>query len=137
VAVFEFMNKIASIFAVLAIFAIVLAVRATPTIIGGSPLTVNNFATNTAIVSAFQFNPSLQQYSITHSSLQQTTDIKLVFNIAIQNSTNPAVAIGTWYPTTTNAATEVIYAGSLFATNYTFATITTTNSQGVYISYGQ
>lgn len=110
--------------------------RATPTIIAGSPVTVNNVTYTSAVVTAFSYNPSLQQYAITHNALQQTTDISLKIYISL-NSTNNPVFIGTWYPANTNAATEYAYAGSFYATNYTFVSVTTTNSQQIYIGYGQ
>ena len=124
----------------LAIFFVLIAcifiARATPTIIAGSPVTVSSATYTSAVVTAFSYNPSLQQYSITHNALGNTTDIALKIYVSL-NSTNNPVFVGTWYPSSTNAATEYAYAGSFFATNYTFVSVTTTNSQQIYIGYGQ
>jgi hypothetical protein len=68
--------------------------------------------------------------------LGATTDIQIKIYGGV-NGTNNAVQVGLWYPSQTNAATEVIYAGALSVTNQTFVSITTTNSQQVYIGYGQ
>ena len=116
--------------------AIVLA-HATPVIVAGQPSTVNNTTTNYSPTAALAYNPADQQWSITHSSLQQTTDICIKFFATLQNTTNNATQVYLWYPTTTNAATEVLYAGTFTLTNYTYPQVITTNSQQLYISHGQ
>lgn len=111
--------------------------RATPTIIAGSPITVNNVSYTSAVVNAYSYNPAFQQLAVTHGALQQTTDIAIKVYLNLVQNSNAPTFIGTWYPANTNATTEYIYAGSFFGTNYAFCSITTTNSQQLYIGYGQ
>jgi phage baseplate assembly protein gpV len=119
-----------------AVFAAALLVRATPTIVAGSPAAVNNTTSNFPPTAAFTYNQAIQQWTITHSSLQQTTDISIKIMATLQNSTNNAVQIGTWYPSNTNAVTETIPASVFSPTNYVYPQISTTNSQSFYMTYG-
>ena len=129
-------NFLCALFVVSMLAGALCLVYATPTIIAGAPATVNNTTFTTAVVTAFQYNPALQQYSITHCSLQQTTDIAIKIYAGVNGTNNPT-QVGVWYPSYTNATTEYIYSGAMLVTNYTFASITTTNSQQLYIGYGQ
>ena len=111
--------------------------NATPVVVAGLPATVNNTTTNFPATAALAYNPADNQWTITHSSLQQTTDICIKFFGTLQATTNNATQLYTWYPTTTNAATEIVYSGTITLTNYTYPQVITTNSQQVYISHGQ
>ena len=127
---------LASVFALIAV-AIVFIARAAPTIIAGSPVVVNNASANTSVTPAFSYNPTLQQFQITHGALGATTDIALKIYVGVSGSTNNCVQVYTWYPSFTNATTETVPAGVIPIPNYVFGTITTTNSQSLYGSYGQ
>jgi hypothetical protein len=127
----------------LAVLALVMLAHATPTILAGAPANVTGtvgspVTSNFPVIAAFTFPPSLQQYYITHGALTATTDIKVNVQLYMFGQvSNTAVTAFTWYPTTTNAATEYIFAGQVGATNYTYPQVTTTNSQNFYIGYGQ
>lgn len=120
----------------LALVVFALSVFATPTIVVGTGATVNNATTAYTAVLSFTYNPALQQYTVVHGSLSQTTDIKIWIRSTLDNVN--FVTNGLWYPSNTNAATEIIYAGAYAVTNYTGVVVGTTNNQtGMFISYGQ
>ena len=114
-----------------------LTVRAGVTIEAGSPLTVNNTTTTNAILQALTYTPSLQQWSVVHGAMASTNDLFLKFYSNVTSNIVNAAQIGVWHPSNTNAATETISASAFPFTIYTFTSVTTTNSQNVYISYGQ
>lgn len=121
-----------------ALLIAILVTHAAPTIVAGAPAVVNNTSSNFPAIGAFQYNPALQQWSITHGSLNYTTDMKVNIFLVLPGTGGAASnLIYTWYPANTNATTEYIYAGSILATNNTFPQVVTTNSQSFYIGYGQ
>jgi hypothetical protein len=131
------MKKFAVCFSVLLAIALgVVAIHAAPVIVAGSPLTVNGTTTN-AITYAFSYNPTLQQYTVQHGALTNTSDIVVKFYANVTSNIVNAVQIGNWSPNTTNAATEIIPANVYTVTNYSFTSITTVNSQNLFMSYGQ
>jgi hypothetical protein len=77
----------------------------------------------------------LQQFTVTHGALTATN--AMVLNIQSTLDQVNYVTIYTWYPSTTNAATEYIYAGQIPVTNYFRVQCVTTNSVQVGGSYGQ
>jgi hypothetical protein len=106
-------------------------------IVAGSPLVVNNTTTTNSIVYAFSYNPTLNQYSVQHGVLTATNDIAIKIYVNVTSNIVNAVQVGTWYPNTLAAATEIIPANLFVVTNYTFTSVTTTNSQSIYMTYGQ
>ena len=124
-------------FGALTITALLLALPAisAPVIIAGSPATVNNTTSNFLATAAFAYNPTLQQFSVTHGGLANTNDIKL--NIQATLDSANYVTVGSWSPAFTNAGTEIIYQGVYSVTNLVRCQVVTTNSQTIYISYGK
>ncbi len=119
-------------FALLAL--LIMSAQAAPTLIMGNLLTVNG-TTNSSPVTAFTYNQTLQQFSVTHGALTSTGALTL--NIQATVDQTNYVTIGTWNPSTTNAATET-FSGSAYAiTNYMRVNCVTTNSVTVGGSYGQ
>lgn len=120
-------------FLTLGVFVIALiSVQATPTLVGGSPLVVNNTSANCSNAVAFQYPPYTQPFTVTHGALGGTNDIAI-------NVSNTLDGVSftygfTWHPAYTNPCTETI--NSAPVTNYCRATVTTTNLQSVIINYG-
>jgi hypothetical protein len=106
-------------------------------IVAGSPLTVDNTTTTNSIAYALTYSPSLQQYTVQHGALANTNDLLLKFYVNVTSNIVNAVQVGTWHPSNTNAATEIVSPSAFTFTPYAFTSVTTTNSQDVYISYGQ
>lgn len=132
------MKKFAVCLSVLIAIALgIVAIHAAPVIVAGSPLAVNNTTTTNSITYAFSYNPTLNQYSVQHGALAATSDIVVKIYANVTSNIVNAVQIGTWSPNTTNAATEIIPSNVFSVTNYCFTSITTTNSQNIYMSYGQ
>jgi hypothetical protein len=136
------MKKVVVLLALVVGVAVVWLAHAAPVIVSGSPQTVTGSygspATGTGLVAvAFFPNPTLQQWSIQHGTLNNTNDISIGIWINTTSNFVNAVQIGTWHPANTNATTELIYPYSFTVTNYTFPIISTTNAQSFFIQYGQ
>ena len=125
-------------FVALLLTLILLAVcsaMATPTLIVGSLVAVNNTTSNSVYTTALNYSPQLQQWSVTHTALPNTNAFYLTFRVSL-DQTN-AVAVGTWYPSNTNACTEIVPANQFNITNYVQISCTTTSSVSYSASYGQ
>lgn len=111
------------------------AAQAAPILIIGSLVTVSNATAYSTTNQTFQNAPNMQMFTISHGALVSTNDLPL----AIQSSTDQVNFTNSyvWYPSTTNAATEYIYAGTIPVTNYFRVKVVTTNSVQVGGSYGQ
>ena len=96
--------------------------------------TVNNSTSNSPAVLALQNNPPLQQFSITHGTLPSTNALTVTFQ-ATADQTN-YINVGSWHPSNTNAATEIITQPTYFVTNYVRIAVTTTNSYTTSTTYG-
>jgi hypothetical protein len=108
---------------------------AAPVLIIGSLVTVNNTTAYSSTNACFTYSPTLQQFTIPHGALTATN--ALVLNIQVSTDQVNFTNAFTWYPTTTNAATEYIYAGAVPVTNYFRVQCVTTNSVQVGGNYGQ
>jgi hypothetical protein len=108
---------------------------AAPTLLMGSLVTVNNTTSNSPAVTAFSYNPTLQQFSVTHGALTSTGALTL--NIQATVDQTNYVTIGTWTPSYTNATTETFSGSSYAITNYIRVQAVTTNSVQIGGSYGQ
>ena len=120
---------------ILAVFSICIQMQAAPVLIIGSLVTVNNTTAYSSTNACFTYNPTLQQFTIQHGALTATN--ALVLNIQCTVDQTNFVTAFTWYPSTTNAATEYIYAGAVPVTNYFRVQCVTTNSVQVGGNYGQ
>ena len=111
---------------------------ATPT-----PLFSVTLTTTTNTVTGIQAQPylqPLQSASITHTGLTNSVNafyINVYMNAPNSTATNGRVLIGTWYPSTTNAATETINGNNYPYTNYLSFDVISTNTTSVSGSYGQ
>jgi len=114
------------------VVAVAVVAHSTPVLVGGSALVVNNTSANCSSAVAFSSAPQLMPFTVTHNGLASTNDIKINVSNTVDN-VNFTYAY-TWYPTFTNAGTEVI--SSAPVTNYCRATVITTNSQSMVINYG-
>lgn len=117
------------------VFALWLA-QATPTLMIGSLATIYSAApTNSSSTAALQYNPALQQFAVSHGALTSTNE----FYLAIQSSADNVnfTTNGYWFPSNTNAATEIVSANTFFVTNYVRVTCTTTGTITVGGTYGQ
>jgi len=119
----------------IALFALTVCVLASaaPVLVGGSPLVVNNTSSNCAAATSFASPPSIQNFSVQHGALGSTNDIALSVSNTL-DGVNYVYAY-TWHPSNTNAGTEYINPFQ-FTNNLTRATVTTTNSQSVVITFG-
>lgn len=117
---------------VAAIALVVIAVKATPTLVGGSPLVANNTTVNCSNAVTFLYPPYTQPFTVTHGALASTSDITINVSNTLDN-VNYLYGF-TWHPAFTNAGTETI--NPMPVTNYCRASVTTTNSQSVVITYG-
>jgi hypothetical protein len=117
------------------LFAFLSRTQAAPVLIIGSLVTVNNTTAYSSTNACFTYNPTLQQFTIQHGALTATN--ALVLNIQVSTDAVNFTNSLTWYPTTTNAATEYIYAGAVPVTNYFRVQCVTTNSVQVGGNYGQ
>ena len=126
------MKKI--LFALLVALSLTATVKAAPVMLIGSLVTVNNATSNSPPTSALSYNPSLNQFTITHGTLTATNALLLNFQCTLDQTNY--VTVGTWYPTTTNAATEIVNANQYSITNYVRAQAVTTNSVQVGGTYG-
>ncbi len=121
----------------IALLIAILVTHATPTIVAGSPAVVNNTSSNFPAITAFQYNPALQQWSLTHNSLNATSDIKVNIFLTLPGSGGAGSnLVYVWYMASTNATTEYLYQGAILATNSVFPQVVTTNSQSFYMGYG-
>ena len=100
--------------------------------------TISNTTYTVASFSAQGYNPPLQNATITHGALSSTNALAIpIYSNSQGTTTNGRVLIGTWYPSTTNAATETIVGSNLpTPTNYLSIDITTTNAVQLTGSYG-
>lgn len=112
----------------------VFAANATPVMIFGSLVTVNNTTSNSPATSALAYNPALNQFTITHGSLTATSALQVNFQATLDQTNY--VTVGTWYPQYTNATTETVNANQYFITNYVRGQAITTNSVQVGGTYG-
>ena len=106
-----------------------------------TPLITATVSNTTYTVASFpvqSYNQPLQNAQIYHGVLTSTNALSIPIYLNAQGSTtNGRVLIGTWYPTTTNAAYETIIGANFPApTNYLSIDITTTNAVSVTGSYG-
>lgn len=109
--------------------------QATPTSLVS--VTVSNTTVTVASMLAFPYNPTTQNGVITHGPLTATNALSIPIYAVLQGAnTNGRVLIGTWYPSTTNAATEVISGSNFPLTNYLSFDITTTNAVSLNGTYG-
>lgn len=100
-------------------------------------VTVSNTTLTVPSMLAFTYNPTTQNGSITHGVLTSTNELSIPIYAVLQGATtNGRVLIGTWYPSTTNAATETISGSSFPLTNYLSFDITTTNAVSLNGTYG-
>ena len=129
------MKRFYSFLSILAFLLCAAVIQAAPVLIIGSLVTVNNTTAYSSTNASFSYNPTLQQFTISHGALTATN--ALVLNIQSSVDQTNFVSSYVWYPTTTNAATEYIYAGSVPVTNYFRVQCTTTNSVQVGGNYGQ
>lgn len=115
---------------------LIASTMAAPVMMVGSLVTVNNTSTNSLVTAALQYNPTLQQFMITHGALTSTNALAINIFVNTTGTTN-GVQVGTWYPSSTNATTEYINANTFSITNYVWVQAVTTNSVQVGGSYGQ
>ena len=109
--------------------------QATPTSLVS--VTVSNTTLTVPSMRAFAYNPATQDGVLYHGALTSTNELAIPIYAALQGATtNGRVLIGTWYPSTTNAATEVISGSSFPLTNYLSFDITTTNAVSLNGTYG-
>jgi hypothetical protein len=126
------MKRIFCLLAAACFFACATQLQATPTLVGGSPMVVNNTSSNCTAAVTFISPPTIQPFSVTHGVLINTNDISISVSNTLDN-VNFTYAY-TWHPLSIAATTE--YIGTAPVTNYCRATVTTTNSQSVIINYG-
>jgi hypothetical protein len=124
---------VAVIAAVIVSFAF--TARATPTLLVGSLVTVNNTSSNSPTIGALTYVPASQQFTISHGALTATNAFYLTFQPTLDGTNY--VSSGVWYPFYTNACTEIIPPGYFTITNNFRVVITSTNSVQVGGSYGQ
>jgi len=117
--------------ALLAMFA---TVRATPLLVAGTLITVNNTTSNTAPFVALNFNASSQNFSVAHGSLTATNAFWITGQFTLDQTNY--VAGGVWYPSLTNATTEYIPATFFTFTPYMRLATTSTNSITYSATYG-
>lgn len=126
------MKKLITILFVAALSA--LSVSAAPTLLLGNLITVNNTTSNSPATTALNWNPTTQQFTISHGALTGTNALTL--NIQATTDQTNYITIGTWKPSFTNATTETIPANAFSITNYIRVQAVTTNSVTVGGSYG-
>jgi hypothetical protein len=129
------MKKFFLLIGVAALLATVSAVRATPTLLIGSLVTVNNTTSNSPVVQALGNITASQTITITHGALTATNAFYIAGQFTVDQTnyyTSPVV----WYPSYTNATTEYVNANYFTFTPYFRAQITSTNSVQVGGSYG-
>lgn len=108
---------------------------ATPTLLIGSLVTVNNSTSNSPVVQALGNTTASQTLTITHGALTATNAFYIAGQFTVDQTnyfTSPVV----WYPYYTNATTEYIPANYFTFTPYFRAQVTSTNSVQVGGSYG-
>jgi hypothetical protein len=120
---------------------ILFAALCVPALSAPTPLvfvTISNATVTVPSMPAFPSNPTLQNGSITHGALTSTNELSIPIYLVYQGATtNGRVLIGTWYPSNTNAATEIINGAQFGFTNFLSFDITTTNAVSLSGSYGQ
>ena len=116
--------------------AFVVPVMADPVSMMGTPWTVNNTTSNSPVAYALQYNPTLQQFVVTHGALTATNALQIKIWVNTTGTITNGAQTGTWYPNNTNAATEYILANTYAVTNYVWIQAVTTNSVTVGASYG-
>lgn len=120
------------------------AVDAAPTQLLVVTLAANTTNTVTG-VPAWPYTQVLQNASIYHGVLTNNIGtantsafgINVYANAPNTTATNGRVFLGTWYPTTTNAATETVQGVNFSVTNYISFDIFTTNIVILNGTYGQ
>jgi hypothetical protein len=104
-------------------------------------VTLGQGTTNTVTgIMEFSYQQPMQNATITHGYITNTTTafyVNIYQNLPNSTATNGRVLIGTWYPTTTNAATETITGANFPYTNYLSFDVIATNAVPVSGSYGQ
>ena len=100
--------------------------------------TVSNATYTVPSFPAQAYNPPLQNAVIYHGALTSTNALSIpIYSNSQGATTNGRVLIGTWYPTTTNAAYETIIGANYSSpTNFLSIDITTTNAVSLTGSYG-
>lgn len=119
----------------LAALALPLPASAVPQQLGGT-LQVVTIPTNSAVASALQYNPTLQQFTISHGALTSTNEMQVNIYGNTTGTTNGSL-IGVWYPSYTNATTEIIPANTFALTNYVWLQVSGTNTISWSGTYGQ
>jgi hypothetical protein len=100
-------------------------------------VTINNATNTVASMQAFLYNPQLQNATITHGALTSTNELKIdIYSVYQGATTNGRVYVGTWYPSNTNAATEIVNGNSYTITNFLSLDIGTTNAVTISGTYG-
>jgi len=120
-----------------AILILCQAAQATPTPLVS--VTISNATVTVPNMPASSYTQPLQNGSITHGALTSTNALSVnVYSTYSSSTTNNRVFLGTWYPSTTNAATETII-GTSFTNPVTYLSfdLITTNAVSVSGSYGQ
>jgi hypothetical protein len=118
----------------LALLFVTVPMLATPTLLMGTLVTVDTTTSNSPAIAAFTYNQPLQQFTVSHGALTSTGAFYLTIQATLDQTNY--VTLGTWHPTTTNAATEVFSGASYAPTNYMRVQCTSTNSVQVGGSYG-
>ena len=107
------------------------------------PLFLVTLTTTTNTITGIQaspYNQPLQSATITHTALTNTVGafyVNVYMNAPNSTATNGRVLLGTWFPSTTNAATETINGNNYPYTNYLSFDVISTNTTTASGSYGQ
>lgn len=120
------------------VLVLVLAPRsnATPLLVAGNLVTVNNTSSNTAPFYLLNYAAGSQQVQVIHGALTATNAFYLTAQWTMDGTNYLASGLN-WYPSNTNAATEYIPANYFTAPPQMRLVCTSTNSIQYSAFYGQ